>query len=409
MVFTVNLERIEDLIEETVEQETNDKMKKFGRLFDDIKAYMKKQKIILYGGTAMDLHLPKESKIYSDKDFPDYDAFSVNPKKDAEAIAKRLTKLNYKYIEIKHAVHDGTYKLYVDFEAIIDLTKVSVENHRILFKNSSEIDGFFVTSIKHLKSAAYLELAIPKSSLFRWQKVVDRIKLMETEFKNNKSAYSPKSIQHITFSKKINDVVEKMFEHAITNGLPVAGNHAIEFYLNDFELPNKRLDKFMLTNSSGVFQFMSTSVEKDVDKMEKILQKSGFKKIVVKTFKNDFIIPYTKLYVEYFDDKYTFERIKLNVCTVYDANEHCFSFKHDSTLDVKFTSIFFLLHILYFNLFKREDRIDKTNSKNIINRLSKKININHFQTQCYGIEMTMNEIRRRRWDENKKVTILRMA
>lgn len=409
MVFTVNLKRIDDIIDETAERETLNKMKKFEKLFDELKKYMKRNKIILYGGTAMNLHLPAESKIYSDKDFPDFDAFSVDPKRDAEALAKKFTGLNYKYIEIKYAMHDGTYKLYVDFEPIIDLTKVSSTNHKILLRNSCEIDGYLVTSVKHLKSAAYLELSIPKSSLFRWQKVVDRIKLLETEFKNNKSAYSTKMIQHITFSKQIDDAVEKMFNHAVENGLPVAGNHAIEYYLNDFELKTKRLDKFMLTNSMGLMQLLSLDVESDANNIEKLLKKSGFKKISTKTFKDDFIVPYTKLYVEYFDNNYTFDKITLNICTIYDANDHCFAYKTYAKHDVKIASIFFVLHILYFTLFKKEDRIDKTNVKNISNTLSRKIEISHFQTDCYGVELTMNEIKRRRWDDKKPVTLLRMA
>lgn len=409
MVFTVNVQRLSDLIDDTVEEETMNKMKKFEKLFEELKSYMKRNKIILYGGTAMDLHLPEGSKIYSEKDFPDYDAFSVDPKKDAENLANKFTKLNYKYIEIKYAMHDGTYKLYVDFEPIIDLTKVSTKNHKILLKNSKEINGYIVTSIKHLKSAAYLELSIPKSSLFRWQKVIDRIKLMESEFKNNKSAYSIKSIQHISFSKKINETVEGMLNYAIENGLPVAGNHAIEYYLNDFELSGKGLDKFMLTNSSGVMQLLSTNVESDTLKLEKLVKKNGFKKVIVKTIKDDFIVPHTKLYVDYFDDRYTFEKIQLNLCTIYDANDHCFGYKEDSKMTIKFASIFFVLHILYYTLFKGEDRIDKVNIKNIINKLSRSIDINHFQTECYGVELTMNEIKRRRWDERKPVTLLRMA
>lgn len=408
MVFTVNLESIGELVDSVAEIETTDKMKKFASLFEALKKYMLKNKIVLYGGTAMNLHLPSESKIYDEKDFPDFDAYSLDPKRDAENLGKIFTKLNYKYIEIKYAVHESTIKVYVDFEPIIDLTKVSSKNHKILMNNSSEIDGYYVTSIKHLKSAAYLELSIPKSSLFRWQKVISRIKLLETEFKNNKNAYSMKSIQHITFAKQTNDCVEKLLEFAIENSLPVAGNHAIEFYLNDFK-SEKRLDKFMITNSTGLMQFLSINRGKDVEKAERIIKKSGYKNVTVKKFDDDFIVPHTKLYVDYFDDKYTFEKIKLNICTVYDGNEHCFSYMHDSKLDLKFTSIFFVLHIMYFSLFKGDDRIDKVNVKNVINTLTKKINIDHFKTECYGVEMTINEIKRSRWDLRKPVSILRMA
>lgn len=408
MVFTINLESIGELVDSVAEIETTDKMKKFASLFEALKKYMFKNKIVLYGGTAMNLHLPAESKIYDDRDFPDFDAYSVDPKRDAESLGKIFTKLGYKYIEIKYAVHESTIKVYVDFEAIIDLTKVSSKNHKILMNNSKEIDGYYVTSIKHLKSAAYLELSIPKSSLFRWQKVISRIKLLENEFKNNKSAYSMKSIQHITFSKQTNDCVEQLLEFAIEKGLPVAGNHAIEFYLNDFK-SQKRLEKFMITNSSGLMQFLSMNRDKDVEKAERIVKKSGYKNVTVKKFDNDFIVPHTKLFVDYFDDTYTFEKIKLNICTIYDANEHCFSYMHDSKLDLKFCSIFFVLHIMYFTLFKSEDRIDKVNVKNVINSLSRKINIDHFKTDCYGVEMTINEIKRSRWDLRKPVSILRMA
>lgn len=408
MVFTVNLESIGDMVDSIAEIETTDKMKKFSRLFEALKKYMFKNKIVLYGGTAMNLHLPSESKIYDEKDFPDFDAYSLDPKRDAEALGKIFTKLSYKYIEVKYAVHESTVKVYVDFEPIIDLTKVSSKNHKILINNASEIEGYYVTSIKHLKSAAYLELSIPKSSLFRWQKVISRIKLLETEFKNNKSAYSMKSIQHITFSKQTNDAVEKMLEYAIENSLPVAGNHAIEFYLNEFK-SQKRLENYMITNSTGLMQFLSMNCERDAEKIERILKKSGIKKVTVKRIDDDFIVPHTKLFVDYYDDKYTFEKIKLNVCTIYDANEHCFSYMRDSKLDLKFSSIFFVLHILYFSLFKSDDRIDKVNIKNIINKLSRMINIDHFKTDCYGVEMTVNEIKRARWDLRKPVSILRMA
>ena len=64
---------------------------------------------------------------------------------------------------------------------------------------------------------------------------------------------------------------------------------------------------------------------------------------------------------------------------------------------------------MYFSLFKGDDRIDKVNVKNVINTLTKKINIDHFKTECYGVEMTINEIKRSRWDLRKPVSILRMA
>ena len=169
MVFTINMDDLKEVIDDEESNLGLDKLNKFKTLFKLMKDFLRKRKIILYGGTAMNLYLPDDSKIYKEDEFPDFDCFSLNPKKDSEDLANIFSKNNYKYIEIKYAIHDGTYKLYVDFEAIVDLTKISKTNHNLLMQKVKNIDGFYVTSMKHLKSAAYLELSIPKSSLFRWQ------------------------------------------------------------------------------------------------------------------------------------------------------------------------------------------------------------------------------------------------
>lgn len=406
MVFTVNMEDLKEIIQEEEIKDTRSKLEKFEKLFDIMKDFFKKRKIIIYGGTAMNMHLPKEHKIYTDNDFPDFDCFSCCPKKDAEDLTNLFAKNNYKYIEIKYAMHDGTYKIYVDFEPICDITKLSKKNHAILFKQASLIDGYYVTSVRHLKSASYLELAIPKSSLFRWQKVIQRIKLMENEFRNNKSSFSMKSLQFISFNDKVNKCVKEMTSYAIENNLVLAGNTAIQYYLSSDNSVETEPTTFMLTNSSGVFQCLSDDMKTTVDELKKCVQKHNLKNIQVREENQDFITPYTKIYVTYFDDKYTFERIKLNLCTVYSANEHCYSYVKES--DKRIVSIFFLLHIMYHSLYIKEEDIDRVNIKNIINTLIKKINVNHFKTECYGTEVSMNEIRRNRWDDKKPVVLLRM-
>jgi hypothetical protein len=370
MVFTVNMEELKGVIETEDTNAGIDKLKKFNKLFELMRVFLKKRKIILYGGTAMNLHLPEDSKIYTEEDFPDFDCFSLNPKKDAEELANIFSKNNYKYIEIKYAMHDGTYKLYVDFEAVLDLTKISQANHRTLMKQVVEIEGFFVTSIKHLKSAAYLELSIPKSSLFRWQKVITRIKLMESEFRNNKSSFSMKNIQFISFDDKINHTIDKLRSYAIENGLVLSGNDAIEYHMNDIEekVDNVKRGLYMLTTSTGLFQCLSTNMKSTVEHCRKIIEKSKLKNISIKIETGDFITPYTKIFVSYYDDTYTFEKYKLNICTVYSVDNHCYSFVKDD--NVKYASIFYILHILYYSMYSANEDVDKVNIKNITNSIT---------------------------------------
>ena len=305
MVFAVSKNKINSIIEFGQSEINEEKNKKFDKLFELMKKYFKKNKIIAYGGTAMNLHLPESSKIYKESDFPDYDCFSTNPKKDSENLAEIFSKANYRYIEIKYAMHDGTYKLYVDFQAVCDLTKVSKEDHKIILSTSELIDNIYVVSTKFLKSSAYLELAIPKSSLFRWNKTFERIKLLETEFKNNRSKFSTKTLQFVAFSKKVNEIIDLLKKDAISNDLVISGNDAIKHYL--------KIDSNgqLITNSLGLFQCLSLDVDKTVKDFEKILKRYNVKNLKIKKRKSSFVTPYTQIYITYKDEMYTFEKFDL--------------------------------------------------------------------------------------------------
>src|SRR3990167_6969969 len=43
------------------------------------KKFIKNKNLIIYGVTALNLHLPKDAKIYTDQDVPDYDVYSSSP------------------------------------------------------------------------------------------------------------------------------------------------------------------------------------------------------------------------------------------------------------------------------------------------------------------------------------------
>jgi hypothetical protein len=408
MVFSFDVSELDKVVENVESEKNNEKIIRFKKLFEIMKSFFKSRLIILYGGTALNYHLPKNRKIYKEDEFPDYDCFSLNPKKDAIDLSEILKKDGYKYIEIKYAMHEGTYKLFVDFEAVCDLTKISKTNHNIIQQQATVIDGFYVTSIKHLKSYAYLELAIPKSALFRWQKIISRIKIMEELFKNNKSRFASKHIQLISFNKKIKDVICELREYAIDKKLVLCGNDAIDHQLNGSKSADIKNGLYMLTNSTGLFQCMSIDAKETVESLKKIIMKHKLENIVVKIENHDFITPYTKIYITYYDDQYTYDKIKLNICTVFSAENHCYSYiKHKG---IKYASIFYILHMLYFVLFSNYEKeiIDKVNIKNIINMLIKKVDLNSFKTECYGSEMTMSAIRKIRWDEKKPVVLLRL-
>ena len=101
------------------------KMKTIGGVNNIIKIvekFIKKEKLICYGGTALNNMLPETSQFYSNVDIPDYDFFSPDPIKHAKELADLFFEKGYLDVEAKAGVHAGTYKVFVDVLGIADIT-----------------------------------------------------------------------------------------------------------------------------------------------------------------------------------------------------------------------------------------------------------------------------------------------
>ena len=81
-----------------------------------------KNKVILYGGMAMNLYLPIDKRFYGPLELPDYDGFSPNPDILSKRLVVFLKKNNYNYLMVKNAIHEGTYKVSWEFIDVLDLT-----------------------------------------------------------------------------------------------------------------------------------------------------------------------------------------------------------------------------------------------------------------------------------------------
>ena len=81
------------------------------------------KKLVCYGGTAINNILPKYAQFYKrDIEIPDYDFFSDNALDDAKELADIYFKAGYTEVEAKSGVHYGTFKVFVNFIPIADIT-----------------------------------------------------------------------------------------------------------------------------------------------------------------------------------------------------------------------------------------------------------------------------------------------
>lgn len=88
-----------------------------------VENFLRINKQICYGGTAINNILPLEDQFY-DKSFelPDYDFFSKTPLNDAKKLADLYYKEGFTEVEAKVGIHPGTFKVFVNFIPVADIT-----------------------------------------------------------------------------------------------------------------------------------------------------------------------------------------------------------------------------------------------------------------------------------------------
>jgi len=128
-----NLKEIQlSILRSSVEKaENNIGFKKVNNVFVQkiikiIEDFLKKKKLIIYGGTALNNILPEKNQFYDKKTtFPDYDCFSSDALQDAIELADLYYNNGFKEVEAKSAVHPGTYKVFVNFMSVADITNMN--------------------------------------------------------------------------------------------------------------------------------------------------------------------------------------------------------------------------------------------------------------------------------------------
>jgi len=88
-----------------------------------LEEFIKKNGLVCYGGIAINSILPKSKKIYNNQlDIPDYDVFSPNAMEHAKMLASVYANLGFPNVEAKSAIFFGTYKVFVNFIPVADIT-----------------------------------------------------------------------------------------------------------------------------------------------------------------------------------------------------------------------------------------------------------------------------------------------
>ena len=202
------------------------------KIINIVEDYLKMEDLICYGGTAINNILPEEDKFYNtDVEIPDYDFFSYDALEKAKKLADIYYKKGFTEVEAKAGQHHGTYKVYVNFIPVADITQLPKEIFNALKKDSIRVAGILYASPNFLRMSMYLELSRPAGDISRWEKVLKRLSLLNKNYPlttvNCDEAEFQRRMSNEEDEDKIYENVKNTF---INQGVVFFGGFAISLY-----------------------------------------------------------------------------------------------------------------------------------------------------------------------------------
>ncbi len=175
------------------------------RIIGIVENFIRHNKLICYGGTAINNILPKQDQFYNtDIEIPDYDFFSWNALTNAKELVDIYIKEGFVEVEAKSGQHHGTYKVYVNFIPVADISYIPKELFNALKKEAIKVAGILYAPPNYLRMSMYLELSRPDGDVSRWEKVLKRLTLL-----NRNYPLTAQQCSHIDFQRKFSTTKEE--------------------------------------------------------------------------------------------------------------------------------------------------------------------------------------------------------
>jgi|UniRef100_A0A6C0IPA1 hypothetical protein len=211
-------------------------------IIEIVENFLRDTKRICYGGTAINNLLPRNDQFYNKEiELPDYDFYSPEPLKDAKILADIYYDKGYTEVEAKSGMHAGTFKVFVNYIPVADITYLPKELYDRIMKDSSKVNGIYYCAINYLRMSMYLELSRPDGDVSRWEKVLKRLSLFNKHYPLR--------------GKKCNiDEIQRLFEYGLKKTIMKGGNVTQEdIFINNIEERIFITTKNSLINQNCVF------------------------------------------------------------------------------------------------------------------------------------------------------------
>jgi hypothetical protein len=393
--------KIDKIIREIEVKKLKSVYNEYNDVINLISKFIIKKKLILYGGFVINIILPKKLRFYKDYTINDFDCLSKDPLKDSIELAKIIKNKGYSYIKIKKAKHTGTYRVYVYGKQIFDISIVKSNIYDNLLKYSKKErsrlkyfkDKYNIIPLTIIKKNLYYELSRPEQSGYRWEKIYDRLNILNNIYPTEKSSVNYECIKIPTI---YNGLTKNILNYIKKSKNPIIDSFALKIY--------KKLKVNCcgrINDLSKYITILSTNYEQTKNDIVKIIKDCSLKnhRIDINNFidKEDTLYTYYDINIINDDDNTIF-----NLINIINVKNECFSINNVNNYTLG--SIDTILYFLYTTYIYNTIYINNTGLSNeklyYINEYEKYIkeNLNNnilkrLKSNCYGKINYEDEIR----------------
>lgn len=203
------------------------------RIISIVEGFLRRKSLICYGGTAINNILPPEDQFYESWQLADYDFFTTKALEDAKELADIYFAQGFTDVEAKAGSHHGTFKVFVNYIPVADITYLPQEIFSELKKESMRVNGILYAPPNYLRMSMYLELSRPVGDISRWEKVLKRLTLLNKNYPVTDADCRDVEYQRKVETDKekreaeIHDVVRDTF---VNQGVVFFGGYAVSLY-----------------------------------------------------------------------------------------------------------------------------------------------------------------------------------
>lgn len=383
-------------------------------IIDVLEKFIHDKKLVCYGGTAINNILPKQDQFYNRNiEIPDYDFFSSNAMNDAKELADIYFKQGFSSVEAKAGVHYGTYKVFVNFFQIADITQIDSKLFSSLKKNAISKGGILYSPPNFLRMAMYLELSRPSGDISRWEKVLKRLNLLNKNYPLKATNCDPdsfeKSLSARSYNKqyfhekdKIQDVIKSvaaLSSSSSSDKLVLIGGYAFSLYSRYL----KNQERAYLTENP-VFDMLSSNPDKTAKLIKEKLEAVDIRDVSIekKPSVSEYLSTHYEIKIGSQPVVYLFRPL---ACHSYNTIKVDNKIYRVATIDtmLSFYLLFLYIDRPYFNprrilcmceyLFKIQQK-NRVNLRGILRR---------FSVSCYGKQKTIEDIRNEKAEQFKRL------